>query len=44
MPTRKNDATWAEAKKRCWLNQNDIQMAKELGMSPKRLLREHSFT
>ncbi|MBM7604855.1 hypothetical protein JOC75_002859 [Metabacillus crassostreae] len=35
MATRKNDAAWLEAKKQCWLNQNDIQMAKELGMSPK---------
>ncbi|WP_226671167.1 hypothetical protein [Metabacillus litoralis] len=39
MATRKNDAAWAEAKKRCRLNQNDIQMAKELGMSPESLLK-----
>ena len=30
---------WAEAKKRCRLNQNDIQMAKELGMTPKSLMK-----
>lgn len=30
---------WAEAKKRCRLNQNDIQMAKELGMIPKSLVK-----
>lgn len=33
----KND--WTEAKKRCRLNQYDIQMAKELGMTPKSLLK-----
>ncbi|WP_010531983.1 hypothetical protein [Lentibacillus jeotgali] len=32
-------ATWAEAKKRCRLNQADIQMAKELGMKPKSLIK-----
>ncbi|PRO67146.1 hypothetical protein [Alkalicoccus urumqiensis] len=31
--------SWAEAKKKCRLNQADIQMAKELGMSPKSLLK-----
>ncbi|TFJ91665.1 hypothetical protein [Lentibacillus salicampi] len=35
--TKKND--WAEAKKRCRLNQADIQMAKELGMRPKSLIK-----
>ena len=30
---------WPEAKKLCRLNQNDIEMAKRLGMSPKTLLR-----
>lgn len=30
---------WAEAKKRCRLNSADIQMAKELGMTPKSLLK-----
>jgi hypothetical protein len=33
------DAAWAEAKKSCRLNQADIQMAKELGMTPKSLLK-----
>lgn len=33
------DEAWAEAKKRCRLNQADIQMAKELGMTPKSLLK-----
>lgn len=35
----KTKATWAEAKKRCRLNQQDIQMAKELGMTPKSLIK-----
>ncbi|QQK80098.1 hypothetical protein HUG20_09480 [Salicibibacter cibi] len=36
---KKKNATWAEAKKRCRLNQADIQMAKELGMKPKSLIK-----
>ena len=36
---KNTDAAWAEAKKRCRLNQADIQMAKELGMTPKGLLK-----
>ncbi|MDQ0253519.1 hypothetical protein J2S74_000891 [Evansella vedderi] len=39
MSKKKNTATWAEAKKRCRLNQADIQMAKELGMTPKSLIK-----
>ncbi|GAA0591950.1 hypothetical protein GCM10009001_05120 [Virgibacillus siamensis] len=39
MGKSKKHATWAEAKKRCRLNQADIQMAKELGMKPKSLLK-----
>lgn len=35
----KSKSDWAEAKKRCRLNQADIQMAKELGMTPKSLLK-----
>ncbi len=30
---------WAEAKKRCRLNAEDIRMAKELGMTPRILIR-----
>ncbi|MFZ3580247.1 hypothetical protein [Virgibacillus sp. DJP39] len=30
---------WTEAKKRCRLNQADVQMAKELGMTPKSLTK-----
>lgn len=33
------DKLWAEAKKRCRLNAQDIQLAKQLGMSPKSLLK-----
>lgn len=36
---KNNSKDWAEAKKRCRLNQADIQMAKELGMQPKSLLK-----
>jgi hypothetical protein len=39
MRENKKNSAWAEAKKRCCLNQNDIQMAKELGMTPKSLLK-----
>lgn len=37
--TKRNSQDWAEAKKRCRLNVSDIQMAKELGMTPKSLLK-----
>jgi hypothetical protein len=36
---KKNAEAWKEAKKRCRLNEADIQMAKELGMSPKSLIK-----
>ncbi|KAB8139471.1 hypothetical protein F9U64_00100 [Gracilibacillus oryzae] len=39
MGKRKQNDNWAEAKKKCRLNQADIQMAKELGMTPKSLLK-----
>lgn len=39
MANKNKEAAWAEAKKRCRLNQADIKMAKELGMSPKSLLK-----
>jgi len=35
----KKDFTWPEAKKRCRLNQNDIEMAKRLGFAPGALIR-----
>ena len=30
---------WKEAKKKCRLNENDIKMAKELGLNPKSLMK-----
>ncbi|WP_058306704.1 hypothetical protein [Gracilibacillus massiliensis] len=39
MGKKYTDADWANAKKRCRLNQADIQMAKELGMTPKSLTK-----
>ncbi|MCC3359604.1 hypothetical protein [Bacillus sp. REN16] len=39
MATKWNAQAWAEAKKRCRLNVDDIKMAKELGMTPKSLIK-----
>lgn len=36
---KKRDEDWAEAKRRCQLNQDDIRMAKELGMNPRSLIK-----
>jgi len=30
---------WAEAKKKCRLNEQDIKIAKELGLNPKSLIK-----
>ena len=30
---------WAEAKRKCRLNENDIRMAKEMGLNPKSLIK-----
>ena len=35
----KPDPQWAKAKQVCRLNLEDIQMAKELGLSPKTLMK-----
>jgi hypothetical protein len=35
----KFDPLWAQAKKVCRLNQEEIRMAKELGMGPRVLMR-----
>ena len=35
----KHDALWVEAKKRCRLNQEDIRMAKEMGLAPRSLIK-----
>lgn len=39
MTKRKHDDKWAEAKKRCRLNMETIQMAKAMGLSPKSLIK-----
>jgi hypothetical protein len=35
----KNDALWAEAKRRCRLSAEDIRMAKEMGLRPRGLIK-----
>ena len=39
MSKKYNDALWSEAKKKCRLNQETIQMAKEMGLNPKSLIK-----
>lgn len=36
---KKNEDLWKEAKKLCRLNEEDIRKAKELGFSPKTLIK-----
>ena len=38
-PKNKNDALWAEAKRRCRLSSEDIRMAKEMGLNPRSLIK-----
>ena len=38
-PDSKHDRQWAEAKRRCRLNQEDIRMARELGLKPRSLIK-----
>jgi hypothetical protein len=38
----KHDLQWAKAKHVCRLNMEDIRMAKELGMSPRGLIKNRS--
>jgi len=35
----KKDAEWAEAKKKCRLNEETLKMAKEMGLNPKSLIK-----
>ncbi|MEE8296627.1 MAG: hypothetical protein V3R26_02235 [Hyphomicrobium sp.] len=35
----KRDALWAEAKRKCRLNREDIRMAKEMGLNPRKLIK-----
>ena len=34
-----SDEMWAEAKKKCRLNQEDIALAKRLGLNPRSLIK-----
>ena len=34
-----SDALWQEAKKKCRLNNEDVKIAKELGLNPKSLIK-----
>lgn len=36
---KKRDEHWSEAKRRCQLNQDDIRKAKELGLNPRKLIK-----
>lgn len=38
-PKNKRDRLWIEAKRRCRLNDNDIRIAKELGLNPRSLIK-----
>ncbi len=40
MDRKKREAEWAEAKRRCGLNAETLQMAKELGLNPRSLIRK----
>jgi len=35
----KKDAEWAEAKKKCRLNEETIRMAKDMGLNPRSLIK-----
>ena len=39
IPNKKRDDAWAEAKRRCRLNENDIMMAKKMGLTPQTLIK-----
>ena len=38
-PNNKSDRLWVEAKCRCRLNNEDIRMAKEMGLNPRSLIK-----
>ena len=38
-PKNKKDALWAEAKRKCRLNMEDIRMAKAMGLNPRSLIK-----
>jgi hypothetical protein len=35
----KKDRLWAEAKRRCGLNTEDVRMAREMGLNPRSLIK-----
>ncbi len=39
MNKSKKDERWAEAKKKCRLNEETIRMAKEMGLNPRSLIK-----
>lgn len=39
MDQKRREAEWAEAKRRCRLNAETLQMAKELGLNPRSLIK-----
>ena len=39
MDTKKREAEWAEAKRRCRLTDETLAMAKELGLNPRSLIK-----
>lgn len=39
MDKERKDRLWAEAKKKCCLNAETVQMAKEMGLNPKSLIK-----
>lgn len=38
-PQNKKDRLWAEAKRRCRLNADDVRVAKEMGLNPRSLIK-----
>ena len=38
-PSNKKDLLWAEVKRRCRLNTEDIRIAKEMGLNPRSLIK-----
>jgi len=39
MPTNKKDDEWEEVKKKCKLNAETLQMAREMGLNPRSLIK-----
>ena len=37
--SNKKDVEWAEAKKKCRLNEETVKMAKEMGLNPRSLIK-----